>query len=191
MERKQGAWTVKSSERVYADEFAEFWVDEVLKPDGGPGRRATMRMKPGVAVLALDGEGFARLVKTFRYAAGKESVEIVQGSVEENEEPREAARRELKEELGVEAGELTDLGLVDAITSQVFSPSRLFLARSLTFGEPEPDSTETLEPFKVKFEEAVRMVMDGEITQGLSCVLILKASRLIGKDEGGRMKAEG
>ncbi len=179
MERKHGAWTIKSSEKVYADEFVEFWVDEVLKPDGEPGRRATLRMKPGVAVLALDEEGFARLVKTFRYAVGKECVEVVQGATEEGEEPDAAARRELKEELGVESCELTDLGLLDAITSQVFSPSRIFLARALTFGEPETDSTETLKPFKVKFDEAVRMVMDGEITQGISCALILKASRLI------------
>src|SRR5919112_1185004 len=149
MERKQGAWTVKSSERVYADEFAEFWVDEVLKPDGEPGRRATMRMKPGVAVLALDEEGFAHLVKTFRYAVGKECVEVVQGGLEEGEESESAARRELKEELGVESSELTDLGLIDAITSQVYSPARVFLARSLTFGEPETESTETLEPFTV------------------------------------------
>jgi 8-oxo-dGTP pyrophosphatase MutT (NUDIX family) len=179
MGRKHGAWTIESSERLYADEFGEFWVDEVLKPDGEPGRRATMRMKPGVAVLAVDEEGFARLVRTFRYAVGKECVEVVQGAVEEGEEPAEAARRELKEELGAEAGELTDLGLIDAITSQVFSPARVFLARALTFGEPETESTETLEPFKVKFEEAVRMVMDGEITQGTSCALILKASRLM------------
>jgi 8-oxo-dGTP pyrophosphatase MutT (NUDIX family) len=179
MERKHGAWTVKSSEKVYADDFAEFWVDEVLKPDGEPGRRATLRMKSGVAVLAIDGEGFAHLVKTFRYAVGKHCVETVQGSIEENEEPEAAARRELKEELGIEAGELTDLGLVDAITSQVFSPARLYLARSLSFGEPDTDSTETLEPFKVKFEEAVRMVMDGRVTQGISCTLILKASRIL------------
>ena len=179
MERKLGEWTVKSSERIYADEFAEVWVDEVLKPDGEPGRRATMRMKPGVAVLAIDGEGFAHLVRTFRYGVGKECVEVVQGASEEGEEPEAAARRELKEELGVEAGELTDLGLVDAITSQVYSPARIFLARNLSFGEPDTDSTETLKPFKVKFEEAVRMVMDGEITQGVSCTLILKASRLL------------
>jgi 8-oxo-dGTP pyrophosphatase MutT (NUDIX family) len=181
MGRKHGGWTIESSERLYADEFGEFWVDEVLKPDGEPGRRATMRMKPGVAVLAVDDEGFARLVRTFRYAVGKECVEVVQGAAEEGEEPTEAARRELKEELGVEECELTDLGLIDAITSQVFSPARVFLARSLTFGEPETESTETLEPFKVKFEEAVRMVMGGEITQGISCALILKASRLVGK----------
>src|ERR1051325_8518102 len=181
MERKRGAWTVKSSERVYADEFVEFWVDEVLKPDGEPGRRMTTRMKPGVAVLALDEEGFAHLVKTFRYAVGKECVEVVQVASEEGEAPEAAARRELKEELGVEAGELTDLGLVDAITSQVYSPARLFLARGLRFGEPETESTETLEPFKVEFEETVRMVMDGRITQGVSCTLILKAARLLDK----------
>ena len=181
MGRKHGAWTIESSERIYADEFAEVWVDEVLKPDGEPGRRMTMRMKPGVAVLALDEEGFAHLVKTFRYAVGKECVEVVQGASEEGEEPDAAARRELKEELGVEAEELTDLGLVDAITSQVSSPARLFLARRLRFGEPDADSTETLKPFKVKFEEAVRMVMDGRITQGISCTLILKASRLLQK----------
>lgn len=179
MERKRGAWTVKSSERVYADEFAEFWVDEVLKPDGEPGRRATFRMKPGVAVLAVDEEGFAHLVKTFRYAVEKECVEVVQGSLEEGEEPERAARRELKEELGIEAAELKDLGPIDAITSQVYAPARLFLARSLTFGERDADSTETLEPFKLKFDEAVRMVLEGGITQGISCTLILKASRLL------------
>ncbi len=185
MERKHGLWTVKSSERLYADEFAEVWVDEVSRPGVGPSRRVTMRMKEGVAVLVLDGEGFAHLVRTFRYAVGKECVEVVQGGAEEGEEPEASARRELKEELGIEAEALIDLGLVDAITSQVYSPARLFLARGLRFGEPETEATESLQPFKVKFEEAVRMVMDGEITQGISCTLILKARLLLERKSGG------
>ena len=179
MGRKHGPWTVESSERLYADEFAEVWVDEVSRPGVEPSRRVTMRMKEGVAVLALDGEGFAHLVRTFRYAVGKECVEVVQGGAEEGEEPEASARRELKEELGVEAEEWIDLGLVDAITSQVYSPARLFLARGLRFGEPETEATESLQPLKVKFEEAVRMVMEGEITQGISCTLILKTERLL------------
>jgi 8-oxo-dGTP pyrophosphatase MutT (NUDIX family) len=137
-------------------------------------------------VLALDDEGFAHLVRTFRYAVGKECVEVVQGGTEDGEEPEAAVRRELKEELGIEAEEWTDLGLVDAITSQVYSPARLFLARGLTFGESETESTESLKPLKVKLEEAVRMVMDGRITQGISCVLILKAVRLLQRESGGR-----
>ena len=130
MERKHGPWTVRSSERLYADEFAQVWVDEVSRPGVEPSWRVTMRMKPGVAVLAVDEEGFAHLVETFRYAVGKTSVEVVQGGTEEGEEAEAAARRELKEELGIEAEEWTDLGLVDAITSQVYSPARIFLARS-------------------------------------------------------------
>ncbi|MDQ3918783.1 MAG: NUDIX hydrolase [Acidobacteriota bacterium] len=179
MERKHGPWTIKSSECLHRDEFVEMWLDEVLKPDGEPGRYATMKMRPGVAVLAVDAEGFAHLVRTFRYAVGKECVEVVQGMIDEGEQAADAARRELREELGAEAGELEDLGLVDAVTSQVFSPSRIFLARGLTFGEPDRETTERLRPLKVKLEEAVRMVMDGEITQATSCTLILKASRLI------------
>ena len=186
MGRKHGPWTVESSERLYADEFAEVWVDEVSRPDGEPARRVTMRMKPGVAVLALDEEGFAHLVRTFRYAVGKECVEVVQGGTEEGEEPSRAARRELKEELGIEAEEWTDLGLLDAITSQVYSPARLFLARGLKFGEPDTESTESLTPVKVKFDEAVRMVMDGRVTQGISCALILKAARLLEGEAGAR-----
>ena len=186
MERKQGPWTVRSSERIYADVFAEVWVDEVSQEGVEPSRRVTMRMKEGVAVLALDEEGFAHLVRTFRYAVGKECVEVVQGGAEEGEEPEAAARRELKEELGVEAEEWADLGLVDAITSQVYSPARLFLARGLKFGEPDTEGTESLTPVKVKFDEAVRMVMDAEITQGISCALILKASRLLEGESRGR-----
>jgi ADP-ribose pyrophosphatase len=185
MGRKHGPWTVESSERIYADEFAEVWVDEVSRPGVGTKRRVTMRMKEGVAVLALDGEGFAHLVRTFRYAVGRESVETVQGGMEEGEEPAAAARRELKEELGIEAEEWVDLGLVDAITSQVYSPARLYLARGLTFGEPETEATESLQPLKIKFEEAVRMVSDGRVTQGISCALILKA-RLFLEGESGR-----
>jgi len=176
MGRKHGPYTIKSSRCLHKDEFVEMFLDEVVKPDGEPGQYATMRMRPGVAVLAVDGDGVAHLVRSFRYAAGKECVEVVQGMIDEGEGAETAARRELREELGVEAEELTDLGLVDAITSQVFSPARIFLARRLTFGKTDRDSGERLQPVKVKFDEAVRMVMDGEITQGTSCALILKAT---------------
>lgn len=179
MEKKIGRWTVKSSEELYGDDFVEFRVDEATGPDGKTGKRAVAKMLPGVAVMALDAEGFAHLVRPFRYAVERESIEVVNGGLEEGEAPVEAARRELREEMGIEAGEMLDLGPLDAVTSQAVAPSQLFLARELKFGKPEPESTEDLKPFKVRFDEAVRMVMDGEITQATSCVLILKASKYL------------
>jgi ADP-ribose pyrophosphatase len=179
MEIKHGPYTIKSSECLYKDEFIEMRLDEVVKPNGKEGRYATARMKPGVAVLALDDEGTVHLVKLFRYAVGKECVEVVQGMIDEGETEGEAARRELREELGIEADEWTDLGLVDAITSQAVSTSQIFLARRLTFKQPDRKSVERMKPVRVKLEEAVRMVLDGEITQATTAVLILKASKLI------------
>ena len=186
MDKKVGRWTIKASERRYKDDFVEFWVDDVVGPDGKPKQRAVTKMLPGVSVLALDGEGFVHLVKLFRYAVGRESVEVVAGAIDEGEEPLEAARRELREELGIEAEEMLDLGHADAVTSQALAPARLFLARGLSFGEPEQEDTEDIEPLKVSLEEAVGMVMSGEITQALSGLLIMKADKIVRDERRGR-----
>jgi 8-oxo-dGTP pyrophosphatase MutT (NUDIX family) len=176
---KYGPYTIKSRKCLHKDEWIELRVDEVIRPNGEPGQYATAKMVPGVSVLPLDAEGFVYLVRQFRYGVGKECVEAVAGAANEGEQPEEAARRELREELGIEAEELTDLGHVDAITAQADSPSRIFLARGLRFTEKDPDDTERLEPLKVSFDEAVRMTMEGEITQAMSAVLILKTDRLL------------
>jgi 8-oxo-dGTP pyrophosphatase MutT (NUDIX family) len=175
IEKKHGPYTIKSSRSLHKDEWIELRVDEVIRPNGEPGLYATARMVPGVAVLPLDAEGFVYLVRQFRYGVGKESVEAVAGAVEGGEAAEDAARRELREELGIEAAEFVALGLVDAVTAQADSPSQVFLARGLSFAEEGPDGTERLEPLKVSFEEAVRMVMDGRITQAVTAVLVLKA----------------
>lgn len=179
MERRNGPWTVLGSERVYADAFFEVIRDRVIRPDGRPGDYATVSLKPGVAVLAVDRDGTAALTRQFRYAVGRESIEVACGGVEEGEDPPAAGRRELLEELGAEAEEWTDLGRIDLDTSIVRCPMALFLARGLTWGEPAHEGTEVMEIVRVPFAEAVRMAQDGRITHAASCVLILKAQAMI------------
>ncbi|HEV2708047.1 MAG TPA: NUDIX hydrolase [Pyrinomonadaceae bacterium] len=180
--KKHGLWTIKRTEQRYADAFIEFHVDEVIKPDGSEGEFAVARMLPGVSTLALDADGFVYLGREFRYAIGRESLETASGAVDEGEAEADAARRELKEELGIEADELIDLGLVDAVTSQVYSPARLFLARGLRFRESEQEGTEEIEVVRVKLEAAVEMVMRAEITHAVSCTLILKAQEYLRRE---------
>jgi 8-oxo-dGTP pyrophosphatase MutT (NUDIX family) len=128
-----------------------------------------------VAVLPLDGDGTNYLVKQFRYAVGSESIEVACGRGDEGETPADAARRELREELGIEASEWADLGTIDLDTSIVRCKVGLFLARRLTHTETEREGTEAMETIRVPFGEAVRMVLEGEISHAASCVLILKA----------------
>ena len=102
------------------------------------------------------------------------------GGIRGGEEPREAARRELREEAGIEAEAWTDLGVVDQLTEVVVSPNRLFLARQLTFVRPEREGSERIRTVKVPMAEAVRWVMDGTISHAASATLVLKAERILG-----------
>ena len=80
---------------------------------------------------------------------------------------------------------MVDLGSVDPLTSIIHSPASLFLARKLSFVEPERESTEIIRVVKLKLSEAVRMVMESEITHGPSCVLILKTNQLLNSQKTG------
>ncbi len=181
MPRQHGPWTIRETHQVYRNPFIEVVEDRVTRPDGQPGLYGTVTMKPGVAVLPIDADGMAYLTREFRYAIGRESIEVAGGGIDEGESPLEASRREAREELGVEASEWIDLGRIDPFTAVVHSPAHLFLARGLSFSQTERDGTEVMETLKVPFDEAVRLVMDGTITHGPSCVLILKAARVMGR----------
>jgi len=173
--REHGPWKVRSTREVYRDPWVTLTVDDVVRPDGSPGHFSVVRVKPGVAVLAVDDDGNAHLTAEFRYAIGRESLEVVSGGLDPGEAPLDAARRELKEELGIEASDWQDLGTVDPITSMVLAPVRLFLARGLSFGPPHREGTEKIRAVRVPLSEAVQAVLDGRITQAPSCVLLLNA----------------
>ena len=180
MERTNGPWTIQESSPKYQNDFIEVVEDRVIQPDGRPGHYATVSQKPGVAVLPVDGEGTAYLTRQFRYAVGRESLEVASGGIDAGEEPRAAAQREVREELGIEAGEWLDLGEIDLDTSIVRCPVFLFLARNLSFREAKREGTEAMETVRLPFAEAVRRVFDGSIRHAASCVLILKARESLG-----------
>lgn len=188
MTQKYGPWTIKERVHKYEDSFIDVRQDQVVRPDGQAATYSTVIMKPGVAILPLDsdrptGTGKANptvyLVKQFRYALGKESLEVVGGAIEENEPPFEAAQRETEEELGIKANQWSELGVFDIDTSIVHCPVHLFLARQLTFREAHQESTETIETVRISLDAAVQMVMDSKITHAPSCVLILKAHNVL------------
>jgi ADP-ribose pyrophosphatase len=183
MKRTKGPWLVEETVQRYQNSWLEVYEDIVIAPNGQSGAFATARMKAGVSVLALDGDDQVYLTREFRYAIERDSIEVVSGAIDDDELALSAARRELHEELGIEASEWIELGSVDPFTSIVHSPASLFLARELSFVEPDCDDTEIIQVVKVKLSEAVRMVMESEITHGPSCILILKTNHFLNSEK--------
>ena len=174
MEKKNGNWTIKDTEKIYENDFFTVYEDKVIEPDGKDGTYATIKLPPGVGILPIDDEGFIYMTKQFRYSAGRETLEVVAGSVED-EEPIEAAKRELKEELGITAEEVNELGKIELDNSIIKNEILLFTARGLGFGKPDRESSEEIETVKIQFRDAVEKVFNDEIAHSLSCALLLKA----------------
>jgi ADP-ribose pyrophosphatase len=175
--RTHGPWTILSSRLVHRDPWVTLTIDDVIRPDGQPGTFTTIAVKPSVSVLALDDMGTVHLTEEFRYAVGHPSIEVVSGGIEPGEDELSAGQRELAEELGIVAAEWIDLGRTEPISSIVDLPTRLWLARCLTFGSHQREGTEKIRPVTMPLADVVDAVMSSRITHGASTTLILKAAR--------------
>lgn len=174
--RPHGPWWIQVSREVYRDPWIVVQRDEVIRPDGAPGSHCLIHLKAGVCILAIDDQEVVHLTDEFHYAVGRQSLEGVSGGIESGEDARITAARELREELGIEAAHWTDLGTIDPFTSIVLSPTRLYLARQLKFVGADPEGTEQIRHVPVPLDEAVRMVQDGRITHGPTCIALLRAA---------------
>ena len=172
--QSHGPWKIVRSHAIYEDPWIQVRKDDVVRPDGEPGTQSVIRLKPGVTVLAIDTDRFVYLTEEFHYAVGRVTLEAVSGGIDEGEDALATARRELREELGIEARTWRDLGSVDPFTSNVVSPTQLFVASDLTFVKRAPEGTELIRSVKLDFDEALAMVLDGRISHAPTCVVILK-----------------
>jgi 8-oxo-dGTP pyrophosphatase MutT (NUDIX family) len=178
-EKIVGPYIVRSSRSVYSNKWIKLREDQVIRPDGSPGIFGVVNMVEGSSVLPIGADGMVYLVKEFKFAIERESIEVISGALDAGETPLEAAKRELSEELGMTADDWIDLGAVHPFTTAIYSPNNVFLARGLNVAQNRPDPGEILDPVYVSFSEALEMVMRGEIVHAASCVAILKAARLL------------
>ncbi len=183
--KPHGPWTVLQSSTKYQDPWLLVVRDEVVRPDGLPGSYCVVHLKHGVCVIALDESGTIHLTKEFHYGVGRTTIEGASGGREAEEPALETAQRELKEELGISAEIWIDLGVTDPFTANVVSPTQMYLAMNLTFGETELEGTEQIERYSIPFHEAVRMVLESEITHSPSCLAILKAQHHLSQQAAG------
>lgn len=172
-----GRFHRRSRQVVYDNPWLTLWHDEVTRPDGSPGIYGVVHFANlAVGVVAIDAEDRVVLVGQHRYTLDEDSWEIPEGGVPRTEDPLDGARRELREETGVEAATWHELVRVDLSNSVTDERAILYLATDLTHGAADPEPTEALDIRWLPFDEVLAMTLDGRITDALAVIAILRVA---------------
>lgn len=176
-EHDANPWQTLASREIYSNPWIAVREDSVVRPDGAFGIYGVVHMQnKAVAVVPIDAEGYIYLVGQYRYTLNCYSWELPEGgcAAEDNEATEAAARRELLEETGLQAACWQLLGRAHLSNSVTDEEAFLYLATDLTQGKAQPEGTEKLQIKRVPFAQALQMVLDGEITDGLSIIGITR-----------------
>ncbi|HCX22237.1 MAG: DNA mismatch repair protein MutT [Flammeovirgaceae bacterium] len=178
---EKNPWKTISSKQIYDNQWITLEEDQVTNPGGGKGIYGKVLFKSyAIGIVPLDKDQNTWLVGQWRYTLGEYSWEIPMGGGPKEEGKLDSAKRELKEETGLTAKKWTEFVKMHTSNSVTDEVGFAFLAEELTEGETEFEETEDLKIRKLPFKEAHQMVLDGQITDSLSMVSILKLGRMLG-----------
>lgn len=177
-------WRRSNERTVFENPWLAVREYDAVAPTGREVTYGAIHFKNrAIAVLPLHDDGTVTLVGQNRFVFGDYSWEIPEGGGALDEEPLEAAKRELREECGLEAAEWTKVLEVQLSNSLTDELAFGYLATGLTEAETQPDETEDLAVVRVPFGEALEAATAGFIKDALTVAMLLRLHHMAAKGE--------
>jgi len=173
------AWTAGPKARVLDNPW--FCVDHyhAVAPTGAPADYYVQGFKRwAVGALPLHEDGSVTLVGQWRFPFGAYSWEIPEGGAPKGEDPLDGAKRELREEAGLEAADWRPVLAMHLSNASSDEEAFGFLATGLTSAPVEPDATEDLAVERVPFAEALRAAVGGHIRDAITVAMLLRVHHM-------------
>jgi 8-oxo-dGTP pyrophosphatase MutT (NUDIX family) len=155
-----------ASREVYRNNWMTVREDDIRYPDGSPGIYGVIDKPTYALIIAYDGDRI-RMVEQFRYPVGRRQWEFPQGTASDRAEvePGALAASELREETGLRAASMVEIGRLDVAPGMSSQRGAVFLATDLTEGPPAREHEEQdLRSAWISRAEVERMIRAGEIT---------------------------
>lgn len=149
-----------------------------LQGDDGKQIKKEVCAHPGAVVVLpfLDAKTVI-LIRNMRYTLGNYLVELPAGTLEKNEDPMNAAGRELLEETGYLAHRMKPIANFFTSPGILSEKMYAFAAYDLQKGHRALEEGEDIEPLTVSYEQAVKMIETGEIQDGKTIATLLMYDR--------------
>jgi ADP-ribose pyrophosphatase len=178
-------WRTLSSRPIYANPWISLREDVAELPDGRTTIYGVVGAGECVGVLPFLDHERVLLLRQYRYVFGEaHRWEIPTGGVHIGETPEAAAQRELREEVGFGAGRLRWVSSFYTSKSIMHETAHLYLGYDLVAESLPADETEEFEVAAMPFDQALDLVVRGEIRDGMTVIAILHAARLRAGEAG-------
>jgi ADP-ribose pyrophosphatase len=171
-------WRALSTKPIYSNKWLSLREDVAELPDGRTTIYGVVTCGPCVGILPFFDSETVLLIRQYRYVARQVTWEMPTGGVHPGESVGEAAQRELAEEIGYSAGRLIPVSTYHTSKSVLDETAHLFLGEEIVKHELPRDKTEFIDVRPFPFEEALRMVLSGEILDSMTIIAVLLAARM-------------
>jgi len=179
-----GTWTTKSSKVVYENPWLLVREDKIIHPNGKDGMYGVVESKSdAVFVVPIDSEGNVSIIQQEHYSTKELAWQCVAGRTD-GEQPEIAAKRELLEEAGLDAGEIIVLSRAHTASGLTTFRSTICLARQLTPNADYIDEGEgiaTVIAFSIPIIH--KMILEGEISNTESIAALFLAFAYLEKEK--------
>jgi 8-oxo-dGTP pyrophosphatase MutT (NUDIX family) len=165
---------------LYRGRIVHLGLETVVLPGGRSIELEIVRHPGGAAVAAVDEKDRVCLVHQYRHAGGGWMWELPAGKIDNQEDPKSTARRELREEGGVEAQRWRSLGRMHSSPGVFDEVIHLFLAQGLTHTGQGLEEDEVLEVHWLDLNQALQWAVSGEITDAKTVVGLFRAAASLG-----------
>ena len=166
---------VVQREILYRGKVFNIRQDHVRLPDGKLAKWDIIDHPAAVTILPVDSEGLIWFIRQYRHPAGKELLELPAGVLEEDEDPEMGAQREIREEIGMSADDLEQIGSFFLAPGYSTEYMHVFLGRSLHHEPLAQDEDEFIRVEKMSYKQALETIELGGIQDAKSLVALFLA----------------
>ena len=161
-------------ELVYHGAIVDFYKDTVQVPNGNVVEWDYIGHKGAAAVVPVREDGKLLMVRQYRNALDRYTLEIPAGGLNGSDEPtRDAAARELEEETGYRSDELEWLITIRTTVAFCNEKIDIYMAKNLIRTEHHLDEDEFIHVEAYSIEELTQMIMEGKIEDSKTIAAIM------------------
>ncbi|MFL7870942.1 MAG: NUDIX domain-containing protein [Anaerolineales bacterium] len=178
-------WKTLSTREIYKNKWMSLHEDIAELPNGQRTVYGVCEFGECVGVLPFIDDQNVLLVRQYRYVPQENHRwEMPTGGIHPGETPEQAAQRELMEEGGYCADQLTWISTYYPSKSICHETAHLYIGRNLAAAKALPDETEFFERAVFPFDEVLRLVETSEIRDSMTVIAVLHAARLRAAEKG-------